>query len=482
MVNTRQDYETTYLQEIRYITIPISEIFETKGNRFDASVYCTEGRTARIKLEKGKFELVDLSPKGNLVEQCLYPNRFKRIYVDKKVGLDFLLPSQINEVYPKPDKYISPKTEVNIDGLKVKKFNLLLTRSGTIGNLTFVSDTLEDKIFSDDVIRISFNDVEDAGYVYAFLRSKTGQNILTTNNYGAVVQHIEPSHLAEIKIPNPPKTIKAKINKPILDSFKLRDESNELIDKAQQALIQELKLPPLYELPQKVFGDNADITTYTVPASKLNNRFDGSYHIPIADAIVSHISKYATDVVSIGNEQISRAVVLPGRFKRIYVEESNGIPFFGGKQIYELTPSNVKYLSKAHHSKRVKEQLELKENMVLITCSGTIGKVVIVPKHWEGWAANQHILRIVPTNNDIAGYIYAWLDTDYGAALIKKHTYGAVVDEIDDRQLSEVPIPFVEEEKQRQINSLVLEANKKRYEAFLLEQEAISIINSQVLN
>lgn len=479
MVNTQQDYETTYLQEIKHITIPILEIFETMGNRLDASVYCTAGRTTRQLIQQYHGDSKPLAGINGFVTAYHRP-RFKRIFVEKS-NLPIFQPSQIGDVYPKPELFISDKTDTKIEQLRIHKGQILVTCSGTIGKTSFVSDTLDNKIFSHDLLRLNPVESDDAGYIYAFLCSKYGQALLTTNNYGAVVQHIEPSHLAEVKIPNPPKSIKTKINKLIIDSFKLRDESNELIDKAQQALIQELKLPPLYELPQKVFGDNSDVTTYTVPASKLNNRFDGSYHVPIADAIVSHISKYATDVVPMGNEQISRAVMLPGRFKRIYVEESNGIPFFGGKQIYELAPSNVKYLSKAHHSKRVKEQLELKENMVLITCSGTIGKAVIVPKHWEGWAANQHILRIVPTNNDIAGYIYAWLDTAYGEALIKKHTYGAVVDEIDDKQLSEVSIPLIEKEKQRQINRLILEANKKRYGAYLLEQKAISMINNQVL-
>jgi type I restriction enzyme S subunit len=480
MVNAQQDYETTYLQEIKHITIPIPEIFESKGNRIDASVYCTAGRTTRQLIQQYGGDSKPLAGTNGFVTAYHRP-RFKRVFV-KKSNLPIYQPSQICDVYPKPELFISDKTDTKIEQLRIHKGQILVTCSGTIGKISFVGDTLDNKIFSHDLLRLNPVDSNDAGYIYAFLSSKYGQALLTTNNYGAVVQHIEPSHLTGIKIPNPPKNIKVKISKLIFDSFKLRDESNALIDKAQQTLIQELKLLPLYELPQKVFGDNTDVTTYTIPASKLNSRLDGSYHVPIVDAIVNHISKHAVSVVTVSDKKISKDVILPGRFKRVYVEEDNGIPFFGGKQIYELVPSNTKYLSKVHHSKRVKEQLELKENMILITCSGTIGKVAIVPKHWEGWAANQHILRIAPANNEIAGYVYAWLNTDYGETLIKKHTYGAVVDEIDNRQLSEVPIPLVEEGKQQQINDLVLEANKKRYQAYLLEQEAISLINSQVLN
>ena len=77
----------------------------------------------------------------------------------------------------------------------------------------------------------------------------------------------------------------------------------------------------------------------------------------------------------------------------------------------ELDPNNKKYLSLTQHGDRIKGELTLRENVTLITCSGTIGKVAIVPKHWDGWTANQHIIRVVPSNDEIAGYLYAWLSS-----------------------------------------------------------------------
>jgi type I restriction enzyme, S subunit len=66
-----------------------------------------------------------------------------------------------------------------------------------------------------------------------------------------------------------------------------------------------------------------------------------------------------------------------------------GVPFFGGKELLELDPAGKKYLSIKQYGKRIQEQLQLKQNTVLVTCSGTIGKVALVPKHWEvGLQAN----------------------------------------------------------------------------------------------
>jgi len=156
--------------------------------------------------------------------------------------------------------------------------------------------------------------------------------------------------------------------------------------------------------------------------------------------------------------------------------------FFGGKQIHELDPANKKYLSRKHHRERIERELALDENMVMITCSGTIGKVTIVPKHWTGWTANQHIIRVVPATPEIAGYLYAFLQSDYGRELITRFTYGSVVDEVDDAHVAQIPVPLLKDAKQQsKIGRLALDANAKRTEAYEAEHDAIRITNEEVV-
>jgi len=121
--------------------------------------------------------------------------------------------------------------------------------------------------------------------------------------------------------------------------------------------------------------------------------------------------------------------------------------------------------------------------MVLVTRSGTIGKVALVPKHWINWVASEHIIRIVPSSHSIAGYLYVFLSTDYGRELIKRFTYGSVVDEINDDQVAQTPIPILKDkDTQNEINRLALSANKKRYQAYLYEQKAINLVNDEVIH
>ncbi len=466
---------------VKWCAVTLSEVL-ARGKRLEASVFDVVAKQARTTIVNGKYSCVPLAGENGLIDNAYYPGRFKRIYSDSVHGEPFFLPSQMTDVYPKAEKFISAITKCDMKELRLKSNTLLLTRSGTIGTISYVSKTNLEKVYSDDVIRITFKKQENLGYVYTFLKSKIGNTILKTNGYGSVITHLEPEHLCEIQIPDAPIEIKRRISNLIARSYELRDESNDLIDEATQFLIDELQLPALNEFEVEYYKKDATVGTFSVKLSNMVGRLDASYHVPIVDAIMKHLNEYAEEVTTIGDSRISKEVILPGRFKRVYVEEGYGHVLFGGKQIHELDPSNKKYLSNSKHNKRIMDELEISENTTLITRSGTIGKVAIVPKHWEHWVASEHIIRVVPAANDISGYLNIFLASDYGSQLITRFTYGAVVDEIDDNHVRQIPIPLLKNhEVQQRINSLALEANQKRYEAYQLEQQALKIMDEEVI-
>lgn len=481
-VNAQQNIELVE-SPVKYCTVTLSDVL-TRGKRLEASVFDVKAKHAHDMIAHGKYPAVSIGGKNGLIKDAYYPGRFKRIYCDSGSGEPFYLPSQMTDIYPKADKNISSLTNCNINELKLKTKTLLLTRSGTIGTVSYVSKTIEGHVFSDDVIRVTFKNDVDLGYVYTYLKSKVGNIMLTTNGYGSVITHIEPEHLSTVPIPDAPPLIKKRINDLIVGSYELRDASNELIDKANNLLIRELELPPIEEFQRHAtyYQKNAPVNTFSVKLSNLDGRLEGSYHVPVVDAIVAHMEKYAAEVTTVGDRRISKKIILPGRFKRVYVEEGHGRVFIGGKQLYELDPTNKKYLSLVHHGDRISKQLELHEGMILITCSGTIGKVALVGKHWENWTANQHIIRVVPTSRDIAGYLSIFLASEYGYPLITRYTYGAVVDEINDTHVSKVPVPLLKDTNvQQHINELALAANEKRYEAYKMEQQALRIMDRDVI-
>lgn len=463
---------------IKFCTVTLSDVI-SRGKRLEASVFDVEAKHARAAVEHGKYPVKMVGGANGLASSYVC-GRFKRIWVEKS-DLPIFQPSSITDIYPTPDGYISHKTQTNIDALRVHAGQVLMTCSGTIGKLSYVSKTLDNQIFSHDLLRINSNDPSDAGYIYAYLKSATGNKILLTNSYGAVITHIEPEHLATVPIPDAPEVIKKHINDLIVKSYALRDESNALIDEATELLVNELQLPDISSFDVALYKKKASVDTFSVKLSDMAGRIDASYHIPIVDAIVEHMKRYAAEVTTVGDSRVSKDVILPPRFARVYVEEGYGNVLIGGKQIHELDPAVKKYLSKTKH-KALMQKLEVSQNTILITRSGTIGKVVLVPKHWEHWVPSDHIIRVVPANKDIAGYLSIFLASEYGYRLITHYTYGSVVDEIDDTHVSSIPFPLLKNsEIQRHINALALEASEKRYEAYKLEQQALRIIDKEVI-
>jgi type I restriction enzyme S subunit len=165
--------------------------------------------------------------------------RFKRNYIDEKVkgAVGFLGSSEMLELRPNPHKFLIP--DKKFSNFKVQEGWLLLSCSGTVGKPIYISKTLRNYIFSQHSLRVIPHENEFAGYIYAYLKTEIGQVLVQSNNYGAVIQHIEPEHLEKVPIPNPPNEIKQEIHKLVMQSFDLRDTYNNLIDRAEQILKEE---------------------------------------------------------------------------------------------------------------------------------------------------------------------------------------------------------------------------------------------------
>lgn len=97
----------------------------------------------------------------------------------------------------------SGKQISTIDAIRVRRGDIVVTRSGSIGRVAIITRRLDSAIVSDDLIRIRIPDEDLRFYVFAYLQSEPAQNQMFRNEYGAVQQHLEPSHISDILIPVP---------------------------------------------------------------------------------------------------------------------------------------------------------------------------------------------------------------------------------------------------------------------------------------
>lgn len=166
---------------VKWCSVSLSDVVE-RGKRLEASVFDVEAKQARQIIHCGKYKLAPLGGVGGLTTSFTGA-RFKRIWVNNS-EYPIFQPSTIMDIKPTPDGYISKLTQTNIEALRVKSGQVLMTCSGTIGKVSFVSKTLDNKIFSHDLLRIDCKNPLDAGYIYTYLKSKIGNKILLTNSYG----------------------------------------------------------------------------------------------------------------------------------------------------------------------------------------------------------------------------------------------------------------------------------------------------------
>lgn len=479
MVNKSNDAEELHpqqtVQEQRRLstTVSLKEVAEAEM-RFEASAHNIEARRALAELRQSGLELRPLFGADKaLGTEAHNAFRFVRRFVGPEQGVPFITSAEINSFRPRVD-YISKLTK-NLTHLFMKQWDVLISCSGTIGNVGFVGSNLAGTALSQDAIRVRFDDPNVAGFVAAYLRTESGRLLLRMGSYGSVITHIEPEHLARVPVPWLHPIQVSDIGRKFVEAAELRDEANELLDQAETLLLSRLGLPSLKELIQRV----SSTSTKTIKASILVERFEASYHDPLAYAIEGALEDNSHEIVRLDDPRLVKEVRPITKFrKRTYVEKG-GIPLLSSKQLFQIDPIDIKRLAKGAHTKDL-DEIALEPNMLFVTRSGTIGRVGIVPAYMKGWAGSEHATRIIASKDQEAGFLYTWLASEFGNRLIRRHSYGSVILEIDKEMLSSVSVPLLPEEQRHEIGNLVLRANKLRDEAWKLEKDAITRIEQIV--
>jgi type I restriction enzyme S subunit len=464
---------------IRHGIVKFRDLYQTDF-RLDAdfNIATKFGDNGLQDLENSGLENKSLYGENGFCKEAFYSPRFEKVYVENYGhGIPFLSSSDIISFRPETNRYLSRKNTSNLEKLLIQKWDVLISRSGATGNVGLVAENFAGKALSEDTIRLRFNDADTAGYITAFLRCRYGRPQLIQSIYGSVVNQIEPMHLEQVLIPDLPPIRRIAIGRLMCQAGELRDEANQLLDEADRLLHERLNLPYLKDIAPK--GRASAIAK--VKASQLMGRLEGSFHDPVAIAAEKQLAELSVEITTIGDSRVTKEVRAITRFRRRTYVEKGGIPLLSSKQLFQVDPVDVKKLAKGAHTKDLPE-IQLEENMIAITCSGTIGRVQIIPKYMAAWTANQHANRLLASDDVNAGYLYAWLACDYGYSLMTRHAYGSVILEFDRFMLASVSIPLPEASIREEIGNLVLKANQLRDQAWRNEQEAITKLENWIAN
>lgn len=200
------------------------------------------------------------------------------------------------------------------------------------------------------------------------------------------------------------------------------------------------------------------------------NRLDASFHLSDGREAKLLVKKSPHGFKTL--ETVSLKLFNGSRFKRAYVDDpERGYPYLTASDMTKAEPYSGTYLSKKMTGNT--EGLMLHKDWLLISCSGTIGKVVFTNEDFEGQIGTHDLIRILPNAEELEpGYLYAFLTSKYGYAMLTQSNYGGVVKHIEPHHITDLPIPMLPERQRQEIHGLVEEAARLRVEGNGLLQEA----------
>ncbi|MCX4307586.1 MAG: N-6 DNA methylase [Acetatifactor sp.] len=209
-------------------------------------------------------------------------------------------------------------------------------------------------------------------------------------------------------------------------------------------------------------------------------RIDAWYWDPnknnLAKELEEAVGEEITEIVRLGDLVVEHGIFYPGRHRRNYVEPgAKSVPFYSGTQILQIRPFDLQYQPR-DYKPAAKHFVE--KDWILITRSGSTGRVVMVTDRMAGTMVSEHVIRVICDESLIDPYyVYAYLSTDkIGKILLEKGIYASVVDHITPDFVATIPIPRLQPEKEKEIADQVRTAEAKRDEAnmvFAAERDRI---------
>ena len=274
--------------------------------------------------------------------------------------------------------------------------------------------------------------------------------------------------------------------------FRRDEQGNLVLDEKGEAVIWN-DLPLVLDQWQNFVAarqvENGIPSCFTVEANVVRAdsmcRIDAWYWDPnkneLAKKLENAVGGEITEIVSLGDLVVHHhGIFYPGRHKRDYVEESeNSVPFYSGSQILQLRPFDIKYQPKDYKPAR---DHFVHKDWILITRSGSTGRVTMVDDIMDGRMVSEHVIRVVCDEELVDPYyVYAYLASEHvGKILLEKGIYASVVDHISPEFVSTIPIPRLKPETEKQIADQVREAERKRSEANATFQANMDAIEDTV--
>lgn len=455
----------------------MSSWMENNGRRLDCNPYLSGAFEAKVilgKLPPESLQLLHEVTKGGL-NGIFHAGRERRQYVDDPAyGVPFLGSTDILAADLSSLSLLSKKQVAANPNFAIQEGWTLITRSGTIGRMVYVRSDMAGMACTEHAMRV-VPDVDKIlpGYLYAYLSSSFGVPIVISGTYGSIIQSIEPHHIADLPVPRLGEKLEEEIHYLIKSASDKRTEAIMKQKYAIDVLYERFQLERSIEKKRPL-----NFTTFSLSSSHLY-RLDSFHFAPNSSSAAYELKHCSTTVKQIGD--IAK-VFSPNIFKRIYVDEPNfGYPYFSGSELFQIYPDNRGFLSKK--APNITDYI-VHKNWLLVQdagqVGGLIGKIVRVAPYADNSAVSNHLMRIVPKNDEDAAYLFAVLSSPHGYRAIVRHAFGSSIPQLDSSYIKTIFIPWPDDSVRKDIATIVLESWDLSDQADIEEKSAIALVNKAI--
>ena len=313
------------------------------------------------------------------------------------------------------------------------------------------------------VLRADKNKI-DPQYLFEFLSSKIFRNLFFHILGGTNINNLNFSMIENFEIPLPSPTVQTKIAK---IAAKNRAIVRELEKKVKRIIvtIDDYVLSELGIARKKErVSDVAQIWQVWSDEVVSGGRLDSKYWIPAIRKFQQSIQngKYKSQKLGDFIDEIHYGVSITNK----YVDD--GIRFLRILNLKEegLDLSDVVYLPE--ETRAIIGKAFVREDDMLISRSGSVGIVVVVPKEADGFAFGSFIIRFTLSDKINKHYVSVWLNNEANKKLIEREKIGAVQGNITIKTIKNFDIPFpplsVQEKVVQKIQAAYEEKHKKEME------------------
>ncbi|MDD5071782.1 MAG: restriction endonuclease subunit S [Patescibacteria group bacterium] len=436
--------------------------------RIDPSFYRPEFKILEKAFIDGKYQVKTLKDIAEKISSGATPLSGGDAYTNKEEGIPFIRSGDINaDKNINFDDLLYIKEDIHQKKLKssqLKKGDVLIAIVGaTIGQVSLYDYDREANI-NQAIAMVRVNKGINPEYVKEYLLSTVGQNQLNKIKRPVARANINLEEVGSIKIPLPPLSIQNKIVEIMAKAYQEKKEKEaeaaRLLESIDTYVLDQLGIPAFAK------ASAGKKMCFEVMSGKVeNNRVDAEYWQPFLENIEQIIrqSKHRTKKL----KDFITKIHYGASTSNAYVD--NGIPLL---RILNLKPNYVDLSDVVHLPENFRKELGnafVKAGDLLISRSGTVGIVSVVPKEADGFAFGSFMIKFCLNDEINKEFISIWLNNKLNKLLTKREKIGAIQGNITIGTIENFDIPMpplsIQNKIVEKINFYYFQAQKLKDEA-----------------